>query len=223
MRVGFSSLCVNKEITYEFVEDVISEIAAITPGPYFHIGGDEAYSTKKKDYIYFVEKVQNILKKHHKSMIGWEEIAQIDLDSTSIVQHWHSNYAIDAAQKGNKVIMSPASKAYLDMKYNDSTVLGLDWAGLINIKDAYDWEPSTYMDSIKEENIIGIEAPLWSETIETIYDIEYMAFPRILGYAELGWSQKDDLNWEEYKNRLRQHTKRLTKMGVNFYESQLVP
>ena len=74
-KVGFSSLCTNKEITYMFIDDVIRELAAITPGPYLHIGGDESYATKTEDYIPFMNKVQEIVIKYGKQPIGWDDIA----------------------------------------------------------------------------------------------------------------------------------------------------
>jgi len=88
MEVGFSTLCTRNENTYEFVDDVIKELAAMTPGPYIHIGGDESHSTKKKDYIYFIDRVQDIVNKHGKQMMGWDDITAGSLKSNSIAQHW---------------------------------------------------------------------------------------------------------------------------------------
>jgi hexosaminidase len=119
--VGFSTLSLKKESTFKFVNDVIREIASITPGPYFHVGGDEAAVTKKPDYIEFVNRFKEIVNANGKIMIGWEEIAQADLDSTAIVQYWHSsNYAKMGAEKGAKILFSPSTKAYLDMQYDSA-------------------------------------------------------------------------------------------------------
>jgi hexosaminidase len=222
-QVGFSSLCIDKDITYTFVEDVVRELAAITPGPYLHIGGDEASATEQTDYIQFIERVETIVQSHGKQMVGWEEIAQSELLESSIAQHWSSNLAQEAVQQGAKVIMSPASKAYLDMKYNESTELGLDWAGLIEVSTAYNWDPATVVYGVNESDIVGVEAPLWSETLETIDDIEYMTFPRLCGYAEIAWSPADGKNWDEYRVRLGAHGPRLAALGVNYYPSAEVP
>ena len=89
IEVGFSSLCIGKEATYAFVDDVVREVAALTPGPYIHIGGDEAHSTDPDEYRVFVERVQRIVRAHGKRMLGWEEIAKTRLRRTSVVQHWH--------------------------------------------------------------------------------------------------------------------------------------
>jgi len=222
-EVGFSSLCIGKEITFAFVEDVIREIAALTPGPYLHVGGDETHATSAVDYVQFIDRVQTIVQAHGKQMVGWEEIAQSDLLPTSVAQHWHSDQARKAAQQGAKVIMSPASRAYLDMKYDPSTPLGLNWAGYIDVKEAYTWDPATQVSGVSESNVLGVEAPLWSETLQTIADVEFMAFPRLPGYAEIGWSPETGRNWDEYRIRLAAHGPRLTAMGVNFYRSPRVP
>ena len=219
IEVGFSSLCVNKEITYRFIEDVVKELAALTPGPYLHIGGDEAHSTNKSDYKRFIERIQPIVAAHGKQMIGWEEIAQADLLPDTIVQHWFNDGAQKAASQGNKVIMSPASKAYLDMKYDDSSPLGLNWAGNINLQDGYTWDPVKILGEAPENAVLGVEAPLWSETLQTVADVEYMAFPRLPGIAEIGWSQVNGRAWDEYKLRLAAHGPRLEAMGVNFYRA----
>jgi len=223
IEVGFSSLCVDKEITFAFVEDVIREIAALTPGPYLHIGGDETHSTSAADYVRFIDRVQTIVQAHGKQMIGWEEIAQTDLSPTSVAQHWHSDQARTAAQQGAKVIMSPASRTYLDMKYDASTTLGLDWAGCVDVKQAYTWDPATQVTGVSESDVLGVEAALWSETLQTIEDVEFMIFPRLPGCAEIGWSPETGRSWDEYRTRLAAQGPRLTALGVNFYRSPLVP
>lgn len=222
--VGFSSLCVKKEITYAFVRDVIKEIATLTPGQYFHIGGDEAASTDDSDYVRFIEQVQAIVQSLGKKMIGWEEIANAKLLNTSIAQYWkNSTLAQRAVQQGAKLIMSPASKAYLDIKYSPETPLGLNWAGYTSVQDAYTWDPATQVDEVSESDILGVEAPLWTETIETMDDIEFMAFPRLAGYAEIGWSPATGRSWDEYRTRLGAQATRLEAMGMNFFRSPLVP
>jgi hexosaminidase len=224
MRVGFSTLCTGNEKVYSFIDDVINEIAAITPGSYIHIGGDESLATNKKDYIKFINRVQGIVKKYGKHAIGWDEIALSTLQPNSIAQYWdNAANSLIAMKKGAKILMSPARKAYLDMKYNANTKIGLKWAGYIEVDVAYNWDPAKLIKGIDRENIIGIEAPLWTETVKNINDIEYMAFPRIIGYAEIGWSPNKGKNWEEYKLRLGKHAKRMKAMNINFYKSNKVP
>jgi hexosaminidase len=222
-KVGFSSLCVDKEITYKFVEDVIRELAALTPGPYIHIGGDESDATTPLDYRQFMERVETIVEKAGKRPIGWEEMAQVELSPTTIIQHWKEDkYAQAAVKQGAKLILSPASKAYLDMKYDQDTKLGLSWAGLISVQTGYDWNPATEIAGVTEGDILGVEAPLWSETLVTMDDIEFMAFPRLPGYAEIGWSPETGRGWEEYRVRLATHGSRFAALGVNFFRAQQI-
>jgi hexosaminidase len=157
-------------------------------------------------------------------MVGWEEIAHTELLPTSIVQIWRdSDLAQAAIQQGAKIIMSPAPKVYLDMKYNPDTPLGMKWAAYIEVQDAYNWDPVTYAAGVSENDVLGVEAPIWSETLETITDVEFMAFPRLPGCAEIGWSPVAGRAWDEYKLRLGAHGERLTAMGVNFYRSTQIP
>jgi hexosaminidase len=222
IKVGFSSLCLDKEITYKFVDDVIREVSALVPGKYFHVGGDEAHATDSSKYVVFIEKVQDIVNKYGKQMIGWEEIAQSKLKTSSMAQLWRNKLALKAAEQGCKIILSPSPKIYIDMKYDSTTTLGLYWAGFIEVDKAYNWEPAEYVEGLNPDAIIGVEAPLWAETIKTVGDIEFLAFPRIIGVAELGWSAKDNRNWDEYKKRLGAHALRLEGMNINYYKSPLV-
>ena len=222
-NVGFSTLCVRKEITYKFLNDVISEVAAITPGPYIHIGGDESDATEEEDYIYFINRVQDIVNSHGKNMMGWDDIAAGKLKSTSLAQHWAKiENAKEAVHQNVKLVMSPATKAYIDMKYDSTTRLGLNWAAYIEVDDGYQWDPQTFIEGVPANSIHGIETPLWSETVESMEDIEFLAFPRLCGYAEIGWTPAKDRSWSEYSKRLVAHGQRLENMKVNFYKSPKV-
>lgn len=224
VKVGFSSLAFDKEVTYKFVDDVIREMAALTPGPYLHIGGDEALTVSGEDYSRFIERVQAITQTYGKQAVGWEEVAVARLLATTIVQPWKDEkMARTAAAKGAKLILSPANKLYLDMKYNSRIGLGNNWCGYIEVKDSYDWDPANLIRGVTEQNILGVEAPLWTETIRTFADVEYMTFPRIIGCAEIGWSPRAGRGWAEYARRLASHGPRLEAMGINFYRSPQIP
>ena len=222
-RVGFSTFDTHKDTVYSFIDDVVREVSAITPGPYFHIGGDESHATKHSDYVQFVNKVEKIVQKHGKRMIGWDEIATADVDSKSIAQFWASeDNATEAVEKGMKVIISPAKKAYLDMKYDTLSKHGLNWAAYIPVDTAYNWHPERYSPKLPKESILGVEAPLWSETISNSSELEYLAFPRIIGYSELSWSLPEHRNWEDFKKRLANHAPYLERMDINYYRSPLI-
>ncbi|GGM71826.1 beta-N-acetylhexosaminidase [Longimycelium tulufanense] len=225
--VGFSSLCVPREITYQFIDDVIREVAALTPGPYLHIGGDEAHATDPVEYLYFMARVTPIVQKYDKVLVGWNEIAKTDPPEGSLVQYWHlsqtNDEVVEAVRQGSRVVMSPAKHAYLDMKYHPGTPLGLTWAGYIEVADAYGWDPGTYLAGVDESAIAGVEGPLWTETITNLDEIEFMAFPRLAALAELAWSPKDVHGWEEFRHRLGAQGPRWRVMGVDFYPSSQVP
>ena len=223
IRVGFSTLCVTKEETYAFVNDVVREIAAMVPTPYFHMGGDEVEKLTHDQYLRFVERVQGIITANGKQMIGWGETAPANLTPGTIVQHWKRDSSAMHVARGGKVILSPGPKTYLDMKYDSTTVLGLRWAGLIEVRDAYDWDPATLLPGIPESGLLGVEAPLWAETLVKLEDYEYMAFPRLLAVGELGWSPQRVRRWDTFRLRLAEQGPRLSALGVNYYRSPQVP
>ncbi len=210
------SLCVTRDSVFNFVNDVVREISAAAPTPYFHIGGDEVQRMSHDDYRAFIKRVEQIVTAAGPRMIGWSEIAPVDLSTNTIVQHWTKDSVQLHAQRGGKVILSPGPHAYLDMKYDSSKALGLMWAGLIDLKQAYDWDPATLVPGVGEGSILGVEGPLWAETLLTRTDYEYMAFPRIIALAELGWSPAARLGWDDFKRRIGAHGARLAALGVNF-------
>ena len=224
--VGFSSLCVSLPLTYTFLDQVIGEIAALTPGPYIHIGGDEASSTTQSDYVSFINQEQQIVANHGKAVMGWHNIAAATLAPSTVAQFWDttkSNSALAAAAaKGTKIIMSPANHAYLDMKYTKKTTLGQNWAGYVDVNAAYGWDPGNYLSGVSSSAIAGVEAPLWSETLVTSANIDYMAFPRLPALMELGWSPESTHGQSAFDARLGAQGPRWHAMGVDYYRSTQV-
>nr|WP_206440528.1 beta-N-acetylhexosaminidase [Streptomyces scabichelini] len=229
--VGFSSLCVGKEITYDFVDDVIRELAALTPGRYLHIGGDEAHSTSHEDYVKFMDRVQPVVAKYGKTVAGWHQLTGAAPAKGALAQYWgldstsaaEKEQVAAAARNGTGLVLSPADRVYLDMKYNEDTPLGLDWAGFVEVRRSYDWDPGNYLPGAPSSAVRGVEAPLWSETVSTSAHIEYMAFPRLPGVAELGWSPASTHDWEAYKVRLAAQGPRWDALGIGYYKSPQVP
>lgn len=229
--VGFSSLCVPKPVTYDFVDDVIRELAALTPGKHLHIGGDEAHSTTHEDYVAFMDRVQPIVAKYGKTVIGWHQLTGARPAEGALAQYWgldrssgaEKEQVAAAARAGTKVILSPADRAYLDMKYTKDTKLGLSWAGYVEVQRSYDWNPATLLPGLPESAIAGVEAPLWTETVSESAHIDQMAFPRLPGIAELGWSPAATHDWAAYRERLAQQGPRFEALGIGFYRSPQVP
>ena len=227
INVGFSSLCVPLPETYTFIDQVIGQLAALTPGPYIHIGGDESTSTTEADYVAFINKAQQVVAAHGKTVIGWHDVTAAKLLPSTVAEFWDTNpinnQVATATAAGTKVIMAPANHAYLDMKYDDGTSLGQTWAGETEVNTAYDWNPDGYIPGVKDASVLGVEAALWTETIRTSADIDYMAFPRLPAIAEVGWSPWSTHNVASFDKRLATQGPRWAVMGINFYKSSQVP
>jgi hexosaminidase len=112
---------------------------------------------------------------------------------------------------------------YLDMKHTANTELGLRWAGLIEVRDVYDWDPATYMKGATERDLVGLEAPLWSETIRNLAAAQYLAVPRLPALAEVAWTPQSARAWDEFRVRLAAHAPRWRLLGINFYASPQIP
>jgi hexosaminidase len=222
-RVGFNALCPTSEETFRVVDDAVREVAALTPGPFLHIGGDEVEKLTHPQYLAFIERAQGIVRRHGKRMIAWGEAAPAALDPSTVVQHWRADSSAVHAARGGSVILSPAKRIYLDMKYDAATTLGLRWSAVIDVRTAYDWEPTTYLPGVAERSVLGVEAPLWSETVVTRQDFEFLAFPRLAAVAELGWSTPAARGWDGFRSRLGAHGPRLSALGVNFYRAPEIP
>jgi hexosaminidase len=220
-EVGFSSFCVEKEGSYALIDDIVREISSLTPGPYFHMGGDEVEALTHEQYAHFVERVQGIVRKHGKQMIGWEEIRKAKLDPSTIVQQWIGDTI--SLQHGGKMVMSPSKRLYIDMKYDASTELGLRWAALIDVRTTYDWDPATYNPSVPESMILGVESPMWTETLRNITAVQFMALPRIPSVAEVGWTAQSARNWESFRTRIAAHGPRWNYLGVNYHRAPEIP
>lgn len=238
--VGYPGLCLNEPNlanTREFLNKLWSNLGSITPGPYVHVGGDEAPDAHGKMGVYN-EAIKVPLAATGKIAMGWHELADADnLVPGTVLQFWGtgtSAAAIDnGLRQGAKVLMSPANLAYMDMCYgkgpNDTACY--TWAGLISVQKSYSWDPGKHLRSggqlVSEDKIIGLEAPLWSEKAPQTKSgvskndwIDRRAFPRLASYAELGWSPvTSNRSWTEYKVRLGHQGARWEALGVKYYPS----
>lgn len=215
--VGFSSLRIDDEATYAFVRDVMGELAELTPGPYIHFGGDEAHGTDPDDYARFVARASAIVAETGKTPIAWHEAGVAEgLAPGTIGQYWGYVRPEDGADakargfvsRGGRLILSPADAVYLDMKPDSGSALGLTWAnGPTSLEDAYSWEPLEVVRGVEEKDVLGVEAPMWAETLRTLDDIDAMAFPRIAAAAEVAWSprastQHPERTWTSFRTRV---------------------
>ncbi len=237
IAVGFSSLTIHDEATYDFVADVFGELAAMTPGPYLHLGGDEALGTDPEDFAAFVARASEIIADLGKTPVAWHEAgAAADIADSTIGQYWGFVAPTDGMDEkarafvgnGSQLILSPADAVYLDMQYPSGPALGLTWAnGPTSVERAYAWEPALVIPGVDEGDILGVEAPLWTETIRTLDDIELMAFPRIAAAAEAGWSPATGASelrtWASFRERVGALGPLWTALGIGFHASDEIP
>ncbi|MGW3856487.1 beta-N-acetylhexosaminidase [Micromonospora arida] len=227
IEVGFSYVDPADERTYDFVADVLGEVAALTPGPWLHIGGDEAFKVNGEVYTGFVERVQRIVADLGKTVVGWHQLAPAAHLDGRVLQWWGTNgedpTTVDAVRRGARLIVSPGNHAYLDMKYAPDTPIGHDWAGLIDVRKAYDWDPGTHVADVPAEAVLGVEAPLWTESVTSLADIELLLLPRLPAIAELGWSTRASHDWAGFRDRLAAQGPRWTTAGITFYRAPEIP
>jgi hexosaminidase len=223
-------LCVGKPRTYEFLDQVIGQLAALTPGPYLHIGGDEAYGMPAEDYAAYMRKVERIVARHGKKLLGWGAALTATTPAASTGQFWvydgTEERLAQVTHEGAKVVMSPCVFTYLDMKYAANVPpdpLGLQWAGFIEVADAYGWDPTWVLPGVNDAAVLGVEAPVWSETITNLDQLELMTFPRLPAVAEIGWSPLETHDLSAFVARLAQHGPRWDAMGVDYHRSPQVP
>ena len=207
-------LWLDGEITYKFVEDVWTEVAAIAPGPWVHIGGDEAIDATPEEYAAFLTWLGDVIAAQGKTLIGWDEIGSVDLDPPYFAQYWwHPDLAADAAANGATIISSPPEHAYLEMIQSSDATYGDEWAGIVTTKDAYVWNPVP--SGVDEIDVAGVEAALWTEWIDTVEKMDFMTWPRLCAIAEVGWTAEPD--WASFQERMPLHGERLDALDVGYY------
>lgn len=231
--VGHSSVRIHEERTYEFVRDVVRELAEMTPGPYIHIGGDESLGTPQADFDHFAERATAIVVEAGKTPVAWHEMGSAaGIAEGTIGQYWgkttpegtHAAEAAHFVERGGALIMSAADVTYLDMKYTEDFPLGLTWAAIIDVRSAYEWEPTAVLD-VPDAAILGVEAPLWSETTRTFSEVEQLVFPRAAAQAEVAWSPKaaPERTWDSFRVRLGSLAPLWKADGVDFHPADEIP
>ncbi|MBX7053587.1 MAG: family 20 glycosylhydrolase [Pyrinomonadaceae bacterium] len=226
------------EETFKFLEDVIDETIALFPdSPYVHIGGDEVLKDywkesafvqelKKRENLkdehevqsYFVQRIEKHVNKRGKKIIGWDEILEGGLAPNATVMSWRGmKGGIEAAKSKHDVIMTPTDFAYLDYGQGDPAFEPLNIGGYLPLEKVYQFDPVPKELTAEEAKyIIGGQANIWTEYLETPAAVEYMAFPRMLAIAESVWSQPENKNYADFERRLIAQFARLDKQNVNY-------
>lgn len=226
IEVGFSRLTADLPATEPFLRDVFGDVAAVTPGEYVHIGGDEVHTMERDEYARLVRMASDAVRAAGKQVVGWQEIATTPLEPGTVVQYWDTRMdpapIVAAARAGARLLMSPGSKAYLDMKYDGDTALGLEWAGHIELRDAYAWEPTALVPGLPEGSVIGVEATVWTETLRSLDDLMTMLLPRLAAVAEVAWTPADRRDWDDFATRVAAHGPYWDAEGYAWYPSPQV-
>jgi len=216
------------ENVYVFLDKVFTEVAALFPGQYIHVGGDECYKGYWKEdegcqklmkelsirhvedlQGYFMNRVEAILKKNGKKLIGWDEILEGGIAPEATVMSWRGiKGGIEAAQMGHDVVMSPTTFAYLDYNQGERTVDPPIYASL-RLKKCYSFEPVP--DGVDAKYILGGQGNLWTEQVPTLRYAFYMTYPRAWALSEVYWSPKESKNWDNFIQRVE---KQFDRSGV---------
>ncbi len=228
------------EPTFRFFEEVLTEVVALFPGKYVHIGGDEAPKTRwrespavreimKREGFTDVEQVQGwfnrrieaFLQARGKKLIGWDEILEGGIDANAAVMSWRGEKAgIEAARHGNDVVMSPSGFLYIDAGQNPvphSPYEPLMIGGYLPLAKIYSYNPlPPELTPAQQAHILGPQANMWTEYITTPHKVEYMLFPRLLAIAEVGWRPAAARSYAEFLPRLSQQFARLDAKKINY-------
>jgi hexosaminidase len=214
-------------MTGAFLTDVLGQVAAMTDGPYLHIGGDEAFTMPSDDYAAVVTQAQKIVSAHGKTVVGWHELATAPLLAGTVLQFWgtspRAREVVAAAKAGHRLIMSPADRTYLDQRHAWHRGPGRIWAGPISAQRAYEWDPAHCLAGVPESAILGIEAPLWTEAVTTVEEIEHLILPRLAALAEVGWSPQSARDWSAFRHRLGAQAPWWEAMRVSYTRTAGVP
>lgn len=212
--------------TAPFLRDVLGALAAATPGEFLHVGGDEVPSLSREQYQEVIRHLETLVLGLGKRPVFWQEAAFALQDPRSVVQLWDSNAdpaeVVAAAARGHQIVLSPANRVYLDMKHDGDDRLGLEWAGTVDVRDSYEWDPDTAVPGLPPASILGVEAALWTETVRTEEDLFAMLLPRLAAVAEVGWSAPEVRDWESFAEDLREHGPLWDEAGLSYSRREQV-
>jgi hexosaminidase len=219
--------CPGKEATFIFLKNILDEIIDLFPGPYIHIGGDEAPKTRWKAcpdcqrrilkenladehtlQTYFSNRIADDLAVQGRKIIGWNESLSDTLKPDALIQYWTGNRKglLEAIRAGRQTIISSYLDYYLDHSYS-----------LTPLRRIYEFEPIfDELSPSEAENIIGVEAPLWTEFVPNRARLDFQTFPRLLTVAETGWTPKNLKDFNSFQTRLADYQRRLDIHGVAY-------
>lgn len=234
-----SDFCIGNEKTFEFLENVLTEVMELFPSEYIHIGGDEAgkaswpncklcQARMKKEGLkdvnelqsYSIHRMERFLNSHGRKLLGWDEILDGGLALNATVMSWRGTEGgLAAIRSGHKAIMSPGQYCYLDgyqdAPYSQPEAIG----GYLPLKKVYGYEPVPDSLSADEAKLMyGVQANLWTEYVPTEEHAEYMLYPRAIALAEVAWSKPENKSWEDFHRRALKIVDELKAKGYHPFE-----
>lgn len=237
---GFDDVCcAGKETTFNFLEDVLSEVIELFPGKYIHIGGDECLKTRwekcplcqkrikeeglkdeKELQSYFIRRIEKYLISKGKGLIGWDEILEGGLAPEATVMSWRGiSGGIEAAKQSHDVIMSPYQYVYLCYYQCEPEGQPLANDGYLPLELVYSYDPMpAELNAVEQRHILGLQGCLWSEFMNTPENMEYMAYPRMFAIGEIGWTQSTHKDFEDFMARFIVQKKRYDIIGINYFK-----
>lgn len=227
--------CPNEK-TFTFLQDVLTEVFALFPGKYVHIGGDEApkdawkQSTFCQELIkklnlkdehelqsYFIKRIEKFVNSKGRAIIGWDEILEGGVAPNATVMSWRGTKGgIDAAKQKHNVIMTPNTYYYLDYYQANPAKEPLAIGGYLPIEKVYEYDPGAGFSPEEQKYILGVQGNVWTEYMPNPAQVEYMTFPRATAIAEVAWVPSGGKNFEDFVTRLKEHLKRLDYLKVNY-------
>lgn len=231
-------LCAGKEKTYTFIEDVTKELTTLFPYQYYHMGGDEvpkdkwktctscikvkkqeALKDEKELQSYFMARVEKILAKYEKKMIGWDEILEGGITPTTNIMSWQGEEGgIKAANAGHDVIMTPSEYVYLNFYQGDHKVEPFAFGAYLPLEKVYTYDPiPTEIEEDKKKHILGMQGNLWTEYAKEDKTKEYLLYPRIIAIAETNWTQKENKNYGAFLDKLNNIYEILNHYDINYH------
>jgi len=233
----FEDIYCPTEATFTFLENVLTEVMELFPSEYIHIGGDEAPKKQWEEsafcqrlmqeegladenelQAYFIRRIETFLNEHGRQLIGWDEILEGGLAPNATVMSWRGEQGgIEAAKAGHNVIMTPTSHCYLDYYQSRHPDEPLAIGGYLPLEKVFNYYPvPAELDQEEAKHILGVQGNLWTEYVSTPQKAEYMAYPRMMALAEVGWTgNPKNKDFKNFVARLRPQIDRLRARGIN--------
>lgn len=233
-----SEFCIGNEDTFTFLQNVLDEVLEIFPSKYIHIGGDEADKSAWKQcpkcqklikdhdlkdehglQSYSIKRMESYLSSKGRKLIGWDEILEGGLAPDATVMSWRGEKGgIEAANSGHDVIMTPGSHLYLDSYQTNPIGQPEAIGGYLPLQKVYSYQPiPAEIDSAKQKHVLGVQANVWAEYMNTSNQVDYMVFPRAIALSEVAWTPLANKNWNDFQSRLQKHYRLLQQFNMNYY------